>query len=171
MTDAALPADVKSRPDASAKSSGVGEARSAARALALQLLYAFEQNRYVDDGWLLPSADAGEVRDATIESFARELLASFIANRAPVDAAIDQRLERWTIHRLTVVDRNILRLGALEVLYRDSTPVRVAINEAIELAKAYGSEDKTTKLVNGVLDRLARDHRPESMKKRPPKTP
>jgi N utilization substance protein B len=65
-----------------------------------------------------------------------------------------------------VVDRAIMRLGAAEILYRNDTPPKVAINEAIELAKRFGSEEKTAKLVNGVLDKLARDHRPDDLKKR-----
>ena len=59
-----------------------------------------------------------------------------------------------------------MRLGAYEILYSTDTPPKVAINEAIELAKKYGSEEKTTKLVNGVLDRIARDHRPDDLKKK-----
>lgn len=141
--------------------------RTAGRAVALQLLYAFEQNKYVDDGCLLPSFEPEDTgaTDPDAVAFARLLLSSFAENRVPVDAAIDKRLDNWTIHRLAVVDRAILRLGTTEILYRDDTPPKVAINEAIELAKRFGSEEKTTKLINGVLDRLARDHRPDDLKK------
>ena len=138
--------------------------RTIARAIAVQLLYAYEQNKYVDDGHLLASPD--EEIDPAATTYAQELFQVFVANRVPVDAAIDKRLENWTIHRLAVVDRAIMRLGAAEILYRNDTPPKVAINEAIELAKRFGSEEKTAKLVNGVLDKLARDHRPDDLKKR-----
>lgn len=138
--------------------------RTAARIIALQLLYAYEANKYVDDGNLLTSHEEPPEPGAT--EFALELFAGFREQRTPIDAAIDKRLENWTIHRLAVVDRAIMRLGAYEILYSTDTPPKVAINEAIELAKKYGSEEKTTKLVNGVLDRIARDHRPDDLKKK-----
>ena len=110
--------------------------RTAGRAIAVQLLYAYEQNKYVDDGQLLtddvPSDDGV---DPLALAYAKELFTCFVANRIPVDAAIDKRLENWTIHRLAVADRSVLRLGAVEILYRTDTPPKVAINEAIELAK------------------------------------
>ena len=142
--------------------------RSIGRAVALQLLYAFEQNKFVDDGRLLPTFEPDDVgaTDPAAVAFAQTLLKLFAENRIPVDAAIDKRLENWTIHRLAVVDRAIMRLGASEILFCEDTPPKVAINEAIELAKRYGSEEKTTKLINGVLDRLARDHRPNDLKKK-----
>ncbi len=147
--------------------------RTAGRAVALQLLYAFEQNKFVDDGHLLPSFEPEDTGATDPEAvlFAKSLLTTFAENRVPIDAAIDKRLENWTIHRLAVVDRAIMRLGACEILYRDDTPPKVAINEAIELAKRYGSEEKTTKLINGVLDRLARDHRPNDLKRPEHKSP
>lgn len=141
--------------------------RTAGRAIAVQLLYAYEQNKYVDDGQLLTDdVPTDDGVDPLALAYAKELFTCFIANRVPVDAAIDKRLENWTIHRLAVADRSVLRLGAVEILYRTDTPPKVAINEAIELAKSFGSEDKTAKLVNGVLDRLARDHRADDLSKK-----
>ncbi len=147
--------------------SGKASARSQGRELALQLLYSFEQNKYVDDGQLLPLEEAEAVeQDAT--AFAHELFQGFIAQRGPVDTAVDQRLENWTIQRLAVLDRALLRLGAFELLFCVDTPPKVAINEYIELAKRYGSEAKTAKLVNGVLDKIAREHRPSEVARRAP---
>ncbi len=85
-----------------------------------------------------------------------------------MDAAVDQRLENWTIQRLAVLDRALLRLGAYELLFCADTPPKVTINEYIELAKRYGSEAKTAKLVNGVLDKIAREHRPSEVARREP---
>ena len=94
--------------------------RRAARDRALQLFYAYEQNKYQDDGRLLPSDD--EPVSEAVETQAAEWFSGFIVNRVPIDAAIDKRLTNWTIHRLAAVDRNILRLGAFEILYDTVTP-------------------------------------------------
>lgn len=140
--------------------------RRAARVRALQLLYAFEQKHYEDDERLAVAISADGERDevlpAAAEELARELYIGFRIERSAVDAVIDARLHNWTLHRLAVVDRGILRLGAYELLYRADVPAKVAINEAIELAKQFGSDAKTAKLVNGVLDKIARDHRDDA---------
>ncbi len=163
MTDALSPVPVPAPVPAPVPVSG--KARSAGRAIAIQLLYAYEQNKYTDDGHLLASDDETPEEPGAAE-FAKVLFEGFIGTRVPVDAAIDKRLENWTIHRLAVVDRAIMRLGAYEILYCAETPPKVAINEAIELAKRFGSEEKTTKLVNGVLDKIARDHRAGDLTKK-----
>jgi N utilization substance protein B len=139
------------------------EARSRGRELALQLLYSFEQNKFIDDGMLLP-ADATDGLEMESVEFARMLQGGFAKERPAVDSAVDKRLENWTIHRLAVADRAILRLGAYEILYCSDTPAKVAINEYIELAKRYGSEAKTPKLVNAVLDKIAKEHRAGDVK-------
>jgi transcription antitermination protein NusB len=141
-------------------------ARSRGRALAVQTLYSFEQNRYRDDDVALLPDDATAELDAEAKAFALALFDGFRRERTAVDAAVDTRLENWTIQRLAVLDRTILRLGAYELLYCSDTPPKVAINEYIELAKLYGSEAKTARLVNGVLDRIAREHRADEVVKR-----
>lgn len=137
--------------------------RSRGRELALQLLYSFEQNKFIDDGMLAP-ADTTDGMEAESIDFARTLQAGFAKERLAIDAAVDKRLENWTIHRLAVADRAILRLGAYEILYCTDTPAKVAINEYIELSKRYGSEAKTPKLVNAVLDKIAKEHRAGDVK-------
>ena len=144
--------------------------RRQGRELALQWLFSFESNRYTDDGRLLPSDAEAEPSDE-VKAFALRITDGFKANRTPIDAAIDKRLTNWTIHRLAATDRNILRIGAFELLYCSDTPVKVAISEAVELSKRYGTEDKTAKLVNGVLDTMAREHRPEEMSNKRPGKP
>jgi len=136
--------------------------RRQGRELALQYFYAFEQNHYEDTGRLIPSEDLEAVH-ADGRTFALELFAGFQANRVPIDAAVDKRLANWTIGRLALTDRQILRLGTYEILYCEDTPPKVSISEAVELAKTYGTEDKTAGLVNGVLDRIAREHRTTGM--------
>jgi N utilization substance protein B len=142
-------------------------ARSQGRALALQTLYSFELNHYQDDGLLVPAESDEPAADEDAAAFAGELFRGFCAARAAIDAEIDTRLDNWSIARLAVIDRALLRLGAYELLNCPDTPPKVVINEYIELAKTFGSEAKTTKLVNGVLDRLAREHRPAEVAPRP----
>lgn len=84
--------------------------------------------------------------------FARSLLAGVRKHRAEIDLLLVERADNWTLERMAVTDRNILRLGAYEMLH-GGTPERVAINEAVELAKRYGAK-QSPHFVNGVLDRF-----------------
>lgn len=140
--------------------------RTQGRILALQMLYSFEQNHYKNDGALVPD-DVVDEMSAEAREFARALFDGFCKERPAVDAAVDSRLDNWTIQRLAVLDRTLLRLGGYELLYCPDTPPKVAINEYIELAKQFGSDAKTAKLVNGVLDRIAREHRTEEVARTP----
>lgn len=140
-------------------------ARTAARRLALQLIYSFEVNRFQADCRLIPEDDRLAVPTEGL-AYADQLFAGFAKERAAVDAQLDQRLENWSLARLAVIDRAILRLGAYELIYCLETPPKVAINECIELAKEFGTESKTARLVNGVLDRIAREHRSDEVAKR-----
>lgn len=133
-------------------------ARSRGREMALQWLYAWEQNGYRDDGGLLTEEVTEDAPEGAF-AFASRLVEGVKTQRTPVDAALDARLENWTLGRLALPDRNLLRLGAYELLYCEEVPPKVAINECVELAKRFGSEDKSMRLVNGVLDRIAREHR------------
>ncbi len=135
--------------------------RREGRTIAVQTLYAFEQKRYADDGELVvPDELIGEEPSC---EFGRDLFVGFVTERAAVDAVVDGSLKNWTLTRLALPDRCILRLGCYELLYCANTPPRVVINEYIELAKQFGSEGKSAKLVNGVLDKIAREHRGEEV--------
>ena len=84
--------------------------------------------------------------------FARSLVSGVRRNRQELDALLGRTAENWSMDRMAATDRNVLRLGAFEILYSD-TPGRVAINEAVELAKRYGAA-QSAPFVNGILDRL-----------------
>ncbi len=142
----------------------VPDPRRAARELAVQALFCWDLCRHAEGELLLPP-DHADGTPAGSAELAAELVTGVRAQRVALDAAIDQRLENWTVGRLAATDRAILRLGAFEILYRADVPPRVAINEAVELGKLYGSDGKTARLINGVLDRLARDHRPSEVRK------
>jgi N utilization substance protein B len=95
--------------------------------------------------------------DSELIDFARSLLAGVRKHRAEIDRLLEERADNWTLERMAVTDRNILRLGAYEMLY-GGTPQRVAINEAVELAKRYGAK-QSPHFVNGVLDRFMHKER------------
>lgn len=88
--------------------------------------------------------------------FAGELVTGVGERRDELDQRIQRASNNWRMARMSTVDRNILRLGAFEILHRADIPANVSINEAIELAKRYGSADSKS-FVNGLLDRIARD--------------
>ena len=82
--------------------------------------------------------------------FARELVRGVLANREAIDEVIQKAAPQWPVEQLSAIDRNILRLAIREILMNNGAPIRAAINEAVELAKSYGS-DNSAKFVNGVL--------------------
>ena len=139
-----------------------------ARQLALQWLYAYECKHYEDDGFLLPSASGGNNDDndddfvqpkEAVSQTALQLCEGFCAERVAVDAAVDERLSNWNLSRLAMSERSLLRLGAYELIYHPETPKKVVLNEWIELSKSFGSEPRASKLVNAVLDAIAKDFR------------
>ncbi len=86
-------------------------------------------------------------------AFAQELIRGTVEHLAELDRKIAAFAEGWAVERMANVDRNIMRLAAYEIFCRDDIPERVSINEAIELAKRFGSEE-SAKFINGILDRL-----------------
>jgi len=138
------------------------KSRRRAREAALQALYqcdtlddwsqpAMELYFRVYQPEALASADSAEQENL---SFARELASGAAAHLAEIDEHLSASSTRWSVGRMCRVDRNILRLAAFEIAYHPEIPASVTINEAIEIAKRYGSEDSPT-FINGVLDNLA----------------
>lgn len=125
--------------------------RTRAREMALQMLFQQDLN---------PDVPADTVRELIIERLREESLARFawslfagvMESRAALDARIEAIAANWSLKRMAPTDRNVLRLGAFELLYTE-TPARVAIDEALELAKRYGTA-QSSQFVNGILDRL-----------------
>ncbi|MDW7651457.1 MAG: transcription antitermination factor NusB [Bacillota bacterium] len=91
-------------------------------------------------------------------AFARKLAEGTLANLNEIDQTMSGYLQNWQIERLAAVDRNVLRLAGYELLYLEDIPAAVSINEALELSKAFNSEE-SAKFLNGVLDKLARDRK------------
>ena len=130
--------------------------RRSGRAYALQLLYARDGDPATDVAGAAASwAEAFELElDPVAQAFARELVAAASQHAAQVDALIGAASKNWRIDRMSRVDRNILRLGACELIAFRDVPVKVVINEAVELAKRFGTAESSA-FVNGVLDRIA----------------
>ena len=125
--------------------------RTRAREVAMQMLYQRDLNPDV-------SADtvrgmiAEELREPHLQEFAWSLFAGTVEWKAQIDQHIEEIAANWQLSRMAPTDRNILRLGAFELLHTE-TPHRVAIDEAIEMAKKFGSM-QSFQFVNGILDRL-----------------
>jgi transcription antitermination protein NusB len=131
------------------------EKRARARAVALQLLFQHDHNANVPRAVIEAFAE-GRVRflrDPRLASFSLGLYDGVIAHLDEIDRSLGAAAENWRLPRMAAVDRNVLRLGAFELLFAPDTPASVAIDEAIELARRYGAKDSPG-FVNGVLDRL-----------------
>jgi transcription antitermination protein NusB len=136
--------------------------RRLGRAFAFQALYEMDQGHHPPAQVLERQActfDEGAIDAytpdvlASATQFAQDLVKGVLANRAPIDRVIQQRAPLWPLAQMSAVDRNVLRIGLYESLYGNATvPLRTAINEAVELAKLFGSET-SAKFVNGVLGR------------------
>ena len=123
--------------------------RRKARALALKVLYEVDSVGHGADG-ILNRALAGSGLSEENTEFVRAMVSGVSQNREKIDGHIRNFAPAWPIEQLPVVDRNILRLAIYEILLDNKVPVKVAINEAVELAKTFGSEN-SPKFINGVL--------------------
>lgn len=132
--------------------------RHESRELALQFLYQQDTNSKYPH--TLPEAFQAfwkmQEHEPEAEKFAEDLARGVIEHREAVDAKIKGYAKNWDFARLAVVDRNILRLAIYELLFREDIPPVVSINEAIDLAKKYSTED-SGRFVNGILDRVKLD--------------
>jgi N utilization substance protein B len=98
-----------------------------------------------------------------VRTFSDRLVRGVVENQEQIDRLLAEYSENWTLERMTAVDRNILRMAVFEVLYCDEIPKNVTINEAVEIGKRFGAEDSGA-FINGIIDKIARDHKPESVK-------
>ena len=124
-------------------------ARRKARAVALQALYEIDSVRHEPEEVLTHLLAEEELSEENA-SFVRELVRGVIQSREKIDRNIQSFAPAWPIEQLPAVDRNILRLAIFEILFDNKVPVKVAINEAVELAKLFGS-DNSSRFINGVL--------------------
>jgi len=128
-------------------------ARRKARTLTLQALYEIDSvGHKVEE--VVSRLLGKKGLSAENVTFARELINGVIQNKEKIDRHIEEFAPAWPIEQIPAVDRNILRLAIFEILLDNKVPVKVAINEAVELAKTFGS-DSSPKFVNGVLGSIS----------------
>lgn len=126
--------------------------RTRGREIALQVLYQLEQNPDIPPEEVRGFIDR-RLRDLDLRTYADEMISGVRSNQRRLDELIGKVAENWSLERMAAIDRNILRLGAFEMLHCPEVPVKVVINEALELAKRY-STAQSSRFVNGILDRL-----------------
>ena len=127
--------------------------RHDARALALKVLYEVDMARHTAELVLERQFASIEIEPEN-EVFARALVAGALEHQAEADSIITRLAPAYPVSQLSPIDRNILRLAIYELLHDNNVPVRVAINEAVELAKDFGA-DNSAKFINGVLSSVA----------------
>jgi N utilization substance protein B len=127
--------------------------RTRGREVALQVLYQLEQNPGVAPTEVERFIERRLLGDRKLVEFTHALIAGVQGHKPEIDGLISRVAENWRLDRMAAIDRNILRLGAFEMVYCPDVPTKVAINEALELAKRY-STAQSSRFVNGILDRL-----------------
>jgi N utilization substance protein B len=127
--------------------------RTRARSVALQALYEIDLAGH-PPGIVLEERILDSELEASLAEFARQIVMGVHPLAVQLDHFIAQHAPEWPLDQIAIIDRNILRIALWEIAVCDQTPIKVAINEAIELSKAYGS-DSTPRFVNGVLGSLA----------------
>lgn len=129
--------------------------RRSSRELALKFLYQSELNAGDSveqmEGFLEISPGNDEVK-----SYLVELVDLVSLHKKEIDDLLEKSSENWSLSRMTVIDRNILRIATAELLFQKDVPAKAAIDEAVEIAKRYGSEDSPD-FINGVLDRIKKE--------------
>jgi N utilization substance protein B len=127
--------------------------RTRARGAALQALYEIDIVGHLP-GAVLEERIVESELDEKLAEFARQIVMGVLPLSEQLDHFIAQHAPEWPLDQIAIIDRNILRIALWEIAVSDQTPIKVAINEAIELGKTYGS-DSTPRFVNGVLGSLA----------------
>ena len=123
--------------------------RRKARTIALQALYEIDASGRKAEAVVERLLGEGQLSEEH-NDFTRELVGGVVQNRNEIDRNIQKFAPAWPVEQIAMIDRNILRLAIFEILFDNKVPVKVAISEAVELAKSFGS-DNSYKFVNGVL--------------------
>lgn len=146
--------------------------RHLSRTLAMQTLFVWDFNNKSE-------ADLDKLVEENFRQFApqfddhgftKELVKGVLTNLAAIDKYIIKYATEWPLEQITIVDRNVLRLGVYELVFDQNIPAKVAINEAIEIAKAFGG-DASGKFINGVLGAILKNLPPKAIDQAPTETP
>ena len=130
--------------------------RRQARECALQLLYELDVRGDSDPGPVIDAFWKRQPAPDEVRMFADALVRGVQANQPKIDEMIARFAEHWELDRMAVVDRNVLRAGIWELLWGVDVPPKVAINEALEIARRFSTEE-STRFINGLLDRIRRE--------------
>ena len=129
--------------------------RRAARELALKFLYQTEFNSNSPDSELNSFCERANVSEE-IQDFTQTLIKNIFIHKKEVDGLLKKISANWGPDRMAMIDKNILRLGICELLFDSTTPPKVVINEAVEIAKKFGTEESPD-FINGILDKVYKD--------------
>jgi len=134
--------------------------RRKSRELALQALYQWNITRQ-DPFLILDQQMANFSPSGEEDEFAQQIVVGVLKHYNHIDELIEKFSEHWRLDRISIIDRNILRMAIFELLFREDIPPRVTLNEAIDLGKRFGSEDSSA-FINGILDRIQKEviHKP-----------
>ncbi len=134
--------------------------RRISRETAFKILFQIDVGRCSPRTALLHSQEGSKLTGEG-QQFVEDVVKGTLANLSPIDEIIKKHLINWKLERLPAVNRNLLRMALYEILYRPDIPLAVTINEALELAKKYGSSGEGVAFINSVLDRASAEKLPE----------
>ena len=134
--------------------------RRKSRELALQALYQWNITRQ-DPSLILDQQKVNFSPADEEDEFAQQIIVGVLEHYNHIDELIEKFSEHWRLDRISIIDRNILRMAIFELLFREDIPPRVTLNEAIDLGKRFGSEDSSA-FINGILDHIQKEviHKP-----------
>ncbi|MFA5339590.1 MAG: transcription antitermination factor NusB [Candidatus Omnitrophota bacterium] len=129
--------------------------RTQAREYALQILYQIDVRKDPEDKILVDFWKNIET-EPEVSDFAAKIVIGTIRNKKKIDEMITKYASNWKLSRMAVIDRNVLRMAAYELLFCEDIPPKVSINEAVDLAKKFG-DTESGKFVNGILDKINKE--------------
>ncbi|MCX7727374.1 MAG: transcription antitermination factor NusB [Chitinispirillaceae bacterium] len=146
----------QNKRELSKKHSDSKGSRHKSRILALQTLYACETGDEKEWEIMLERIAEGESLSPSVKKYAAELVSNFFSSKEKIDELIKKKAENWDIKRMAAIDRNVMRLAVTEFLFFKDVPIKVVIDEAVELSKEFSSEE-SGKFVNGIIDSIRRE--------------
>jgi len=134
--------------------------RRFSRELVIQFLYLSEMNEG-EIAYQLNAFWENNSCQEDVRSFSEDILKDIFDHKKEIDVQLEKYSDNWTLSRMAVIDRNLLRMAASELMYSKTVPPKVAIDEAVEIAKKYGTEDSPN-FINGILDRILKELKPDT---------
>ncbi|MDH5457129.1 MAG: transcription antitermination factor NusB [Nitrospinota bacterium] len=134
--------------------------RRFSRELVIQFLYLTEMNAGDIASQLEAFWESNPNKDEGVQTFTEDILNNIFEHKKEIDAQLEKYSDNWTLSRMTVIDRNLLRMAASELMYSKTVPPKVVIDEAVEIAKRFGTADSPN-FINGILDRILKELKPD----------